>query len=332
MNYTISEEQSAQPAYQRALAYELFSGRVSSARSLETSGINHPRILAYKARILGERNETKSFADWTEFLLRDYGRRKRCLSLGSGLGRVERYLMDIGFAPHFEAIELCANESEEQKIDKKRATVRQGDLNFADIAPGTYDFIICHGVLHHLINLEHILDQINGALTNDGIVLIYEYVGETRWQFSESRMEYLRKEFPHLRFVRPCLWQVRGFESVRSADLLHLIEAQFGRSVLKTVNYGGVYFPFVICGSGYTDNDVKRAVELDEIVAQDRSQAPCYHMGVYGKAPPGNRRASPWTNEELRQRLAPAEPITEAIKMWLRQSRANEWLRRFRAN
>jgi len=51
------------------------------------------------------------------------------------------------------------------------------DLNFAELQPDSFDFILCHGILHHLINLEFILAQINRALTRDGIVLIYELRG-----------------------------------------------------------------------------------------------------------------------------------------------------------
>ena len=48
------------------------------------------------------------------------------------------------------------------------------DLNFAEFAPNTYDLIIASSTLHHLVNLEHIAEQINGALTPDGFFFMFD--------------------------------------------------------------------------------------------------------------------------------------------------------------
>jgi SAM-dependent methyltransferase len=327
MNYTITPEQAASSWYEQALQYELFAGKNSDLSSLERSSINHPAILEYKGRILGNRHKVSEFADWTEFLLRDFGPKSRCLSLGSGLGRVENYLMRIGFTDRFEAIELCADENELQQIDKSKATVKKGDLNFTELPPERYDFVLCHGVLHHLINIEFVLDQVNKTLKPDGLLLIYEYVGETRWQFMPQRMQFLRAKFPHLTFRVPLPCEIKGFESVRSADLLGLIRVQFGESPLKGADYGGVYFPFVICSKSRNDDDLTRAIELDMEVSQQRLLSPCYHMGVYRKSRLKACIATPWKDEELQAKLGPKCSLPDRLLTRLRMSRLGSAVR-----
>jgi len=320
MNLAITPDQAASVWYQKALQYELFVGRASNPNDIKNSGINHPEILAYKGRILGNRSSVAEYADWTEFLLRDFGPRKHCLSLGSGLGRVEQYLMRIGFTERFEAIELCANENELLRFDSEKVNVLKGDLNFTELAENSYDFILCHGVLHHLINLEYILDQINRALKADGILMIYEYIGETRWQFTDERMNFVRSRFPHLKMRVPRPWEVRGFESVRSGDLMELLTNQFGAGVERSVSYGGVFFPLVICAPGRSDNDIRAAVEADAIVSANGAVPPCYHMGIYRKSERPATIARKWSDSELRDRVTPKSPIVDRAIWSLRQS------------
>jgi SAM-dependent methyltransferase len=327
MNLTVTPSQANSIWYRRALRYELFSGRVANPIDQQNSSLNNAEIIAYKGRILGHRQSLDDRDDWTRFLLDEYGTRKRCLSLGSGLGRVEQYLLKIGFTDKFDAIELCANENDLMKIEEDNMKVLGGDLNFAELPENTYDFVLCHDSLHHLINLEFILEQINRSLKPDGILLVCEYVGETRWQFTPERMNFLRKMFPHLEFRVPELWEVRGFESVRSGDLLGLINQQFGDSADRSVSYGGVYFPLLICAPTHSDQDIKLAVEADAKVSSDRSLSPCYHMGVYRKSQCSPATASKWTDDDLREKLAPPSPFADRAMMSLKQSSLGSALR-----
>lgn len=303
-NYTINIEQARSRCYLRALQEEIMAGSQADESSLKRIRINHPEILSYKARILGHRNSYKEFVDWTHFLVTDYGPCERCLSLGSGIGRVEKYLVTAGFTDKMETIELCADENEAIRLKDSKIATESGDLNFIDLEPNSYDFILCHGVLHHLINLEHVLYQINRGLKRDGLVLIYEYVGENRWQFNETRFSFLRKNFPSLSFRQRPVWKIDGFESVRSDELYGLIQKQFGNSCERAVSYGGVYFPFLIlCTTPEADVHIGRVLELDEKVSNEGALAPCYHMGLYRKNDSFMIPAKRWSDDELESRL-----------------------------
>jgi len=310
-NYVITPQQSRLRAYIKAIIEEL--RQTGSEEGLKRCPINHPKILEYKGRILGGRSQVIDFADWTEFLFKEYGPRETCLSLGSGIGRVERYLIQIGFTQCFETIELNPRCNLTARNANSRIDAREGDLNFVELKPNTYDFILCHGVLHHLINLEHVLEQINRALKPDGVLLVYEYVGEARWQFSEARLSCLRKMFPQIKLRNIPLWKISGFESVRSDDLLGLIEAQFGKVRERSVNYGGVFFPLVTCNWRASQQRLKRILQLDAEVSQRGELRPCYHMGVYRKSKEVSARAIAWTDEQLKAKLLPALLVPQQL-------------------
>jgi SAM-dependent methyltransferase len=330
MNLCITPEQANSRCYRKALQEELAIGQASDEASLAMSRINRPEILAYKARMLGNRDSYSDYADWTRFLISEYGRRERCLSLGSGIGRVEKYLVSQGFTDTMETIELCAEVNEDIRIKDRRIDTLPGDLNFVQLPENAYDFVLCHGVLHHLINLEHVLDQINRSLKPDGLFLAYEYVGETRWQFSDERLRFLTERFPGVGFRRRPLWRIPGFESVRSADLLGLIRHQFGDRCDRSVSYGGVYFPWVICTAARNDSRLDEVVRLDETVAGDNSLPPCYHMGLYRKSTRPPATARPWSMQELETRLSPSAPLGHRIREFAKGSPLGPLLRSMR--
>ena len=319
-NYTISPEQANSKYYKRTLQKEISIHGNTDEQSLSNSRINHYEILSYKAKILGNNKSFKEFADWTQFLISEYGYQKRCLSLGSGIGRVEKYLVKNGFTEKMETIELCANVIEPNRLKDDKITTVQGDLNFIELPKNTYDFILCHGILHHLINLEHILYQINNSLKPNGLFLVYEYVGETRWQFDKVKLEYLRKEFPKIPFKERPNYSVLGFESIRSGDLLELIQKQFGKTTERSVLYGGFYFPFLVCTSPKEDVYIKKVIEIDEKVSKNGILRPCYHMGLYRKNDIPEISAIKWSNNFLKSQLVPHTPLWYSTLNFLRKT------------
>lgn len=302
--YVITPKQSHLRCYRKALKEELRQTFTEEAK--KRAPHNHPRILEYKGRILGGRTQVSDFADWTEFLFEKYGPKQTSLSLGSGIGRVEKYLIQIGFTPRFEAVELNPRHNVMARNAEERINAREGDLNFVELKSNTYDFILCHGILHHLINLEHVLEQINRALKPHGLLLIYEYVGEDRMQFSEAHLSFLREMFPGVKLKNPPIWRFSGFESVRSGSILGLLKAQFGDACEKSVNYGGVYYPLIVCNTRAAKKQIERIVQMDAEVSQRGEIPPCYHMGVYRKSNAVISQPKPWTDEDLKTKLCPS--------------------------
>lgn len=328
-NYTISREQAKRKSYTKTLRDEIALWSKRDEEALNKLRINQPKILAYRKRLMKQSGPAMEYADWTHFLVTDYGPRKRCLSLGSGTGRVEKYLVKVGFTERIEAFELCADSNESIKLRDSGIDTQAADLNFVELQPNSYDFILCNCVLHHLINLEHVLHQINLALKEDGLFLVYEYVGETRWQFTKQRLDFIRNMFPGLEFKCPMPWSVGGFESIRSGELLGLIQDQFGDTCKRSISFGGIYFPFFNCAAE-PDTQTDRVIELDERVAEEGIFPPCYHMGLYGKSNRPPILAKPWSDDELALRLIPPAPLYIRARRALSISPVGPLLRRLK--
>ena len=107
-----------------------------------------------------------------------------------------------------------------------------GDLNFMKLPKERYDIIICKGSLHHIINLEHLLNQVNKSSKKDGFFVLLEYVGENKWQWSDDKIKFInnqfRKEFSTSNSIKieknkDILWNEVPFESIRSFQIPNLI-------------------------------------------------------------------------------------------------------------
>jgi SAM-dependent methyltransferase len=63
----------------------------------------------------------------------------------------------------------------------------KADLNFAELPPERYDLIVAQTSLHHVLRLEHLADQLAGALKPDGLLWVRDFIGEAQFQFIPKR-------------------------------------------------------------------------------------------------------------------------------------------------
>jgi SAM-dependent methyltransferase len=68
-------------------------------------------------------------------------------------------------------------------------TYEVADLNTAEFPPETYDAVYAHAVLHHVFQLERLLDQIKRTLKPGGLFVVYEYIGPSQMQFPQRDLE-----------------------------------------------------------------------------------------------------------------------------------------------
>ncbi len=324
---TLTAAQAQRRSYRGAMWDEINSWRAMDDAALAETPINHPELIAYKARAVGVPSAGGDFSEWAWAVLKDIAPRSRCLSLGAGPGRIERRLIDRGFTTKFEAIELNPALVARSESGGEGVSGHVGDLNFVTLPANAYDFILCHSILHHLINLEYVLSQVSRALRPDGMVLFYEYVGEDRWQFSESRMAFLRRHFPHVPFRVPQVWEVGGFESVRSSDLLPLIRSYFGNGVVREHAFGGVYFPFTVTAPHAIAEHASAVVALDEAVSSSGELPPCYHVGLYRKCVPGHVEPAIWSDADVDKRCELGAPLRVRIRRRVSWSPVGDWVR-----
>jgi len=204
----------------------------------------------------------------------------------------------------------------------KKTDIQKQDLNFIKLEENEYDLIFCANVLHHIINLEHVLLELNKSLKKDGVILIDDFVGEQRFQFSEQRISLINsigllcnkkygiKFNPMVRTSRKSLTNSCPFEAIRSEDIIPLIERIFGSNKLKEEKYGSVssWASVIIDLNSKNEDAIKKSifcfVEFDKFIINNSFLPPLYLFGAYKKnTKPPKISVKKWSNKELNDYL-----------------------------
>ncbi len=176
----------------------------------------------------------------------------RVLVLGCGEGWLERSLVEWPFIGHVDAVDFA-----EEAVARAREAARGKDgiaygvvdLNRDVLPANEYDVVVAHSVLHHVENLEHAFAQIERTMRPNATLIVSEYVGPNRFQYSDRVVsminallrclpEELRR--PYEVRTRPTVAEMIAndpTEAVRSEDLLPLIAQHF--DVRERKNVGG---------------------------------------------------------------------------------------------
>lgn len=121
----------------------------------------------------------------------------RCLILGANEGWIERELCRHGFIGEIVASDIAdkalARAAEKSKaLGYENITYVVADLNEElENVPGTFDFIIFEGVLHHIVNIESCLQRLESKLVSGGVMLGTEFHGPFRFQLNEHQVNWI---------------------------------------------------------------------------------------------------------------------------------------------
>ena len=110
----------------------------------------------------------------------------RALSVGCGVGNLERSLLDLGFVSFVigidespEAVEEARHRAAEAGLADRLRYVA-GDAREALSAERGLDAVFFHASLHHFDRVGELLDSVRAALKPGGILYLDEYVGPSR--------------------------------------------------------------------------------------------------------------------------------------------------------
>lgn len=229
--------------------------------------------------------------NWLTFTKQRFFRKpvELALSLGCGYGVVERVGIEQEIARHFEAYDIApeavavAVEEAEKAGVGDRIDYAAADLNTIELEPDRYGAVFAAQTLHHIEALEHLLDQIHGSLTKDGLFVVNEYVGPKRFQFPdeylplmdgllaalpESHRRSLKDGRVKAKAIRPKedeVYDVDPSESVRSDEIMRLIEERF--EIVFRADFGGTLLQFVLSDiAGNFDPADPRDVAMIDLV------------------------------------------------------------------
>ena len=217
-------------------------------------------------------------------LIENSGGFSRACSLGSGASLVERELMRLGVVDTWELYDLSSRVLRRAKWSmgryRHRVTTHMADVNRVSLTRNSYDLILCFTSLHHFVELERILDEIAGALTQGGLFLLWDFVGENRMQWSQARIAFqqaLLEEVPaQFRVspdarIEPADTSIMSpFEAVRSADTPELLRERFRPELWITLC--GALVPLLLY-LRFGDLEHTRPDVLEELVRVDRELA-----------------------------------------------------------
>jgi SAM-dependent methyltransferase len=309
------------PLYRRAVAREAkWWGRVELERRRRTPR-EHPLIAAYENRCATGDDRTS----WMDLVGERFGQFAHACSLGSGIGVVEERLLRDGVFARLDVFELSG-----EAIGKLRArlaesalgarvTLCECDLNFVQLPPERYDAVLCHTILHHLVNVEHIAAQINHSLRPGGVAIICDYVGEARFQWAEEKLRRVNALLGDLpatygppRLVRPdrrTLARRTPFEAIRSDEVLGILSTYLQPE--QVGSFAPIVFPLaaaLLHDFDWDDEPVCRVLargcDADQQAMREGRLRPCRTFGLYRKRErPSEPDVPPWTEAEIRDRL-----------------------------
>ena len=143
--------------------------------------------------------EADSRPDWCEYwtvekYLKDRMPFSEALSLCCGFGEVERFMERFKVATSITGLDISPGAIEEAKkraADEGLTTIeyRVCDINKEELPRGKYDLVWANGALHHLRDLERVVERIHDSIKPGGMLVSNEYVGPRYQQVGERQQE-----------------------------------------------------------------------------------------------------------------------------------------------
>jgi SAM-dependent methyltransferase len=208
---------------------------------LKEGGAHANKSWDYYFQRVGNVIAKNGFANLADYLCQiapSMNRPLEILSLASGYCGHEIELARKMTRPY----KLTCTELNEDIFERARSVAKTeglamsfeaADLNFIWIEPKRYDLIFAHAAIHHVINLEHLFEQIAGGLSPTGIFHLVEVVGKNRkliWDENERYANALLDLIPDelIRGIRISVPQEAvGMEGIRQEEILPLLRKHF---------------------------------------------------------------------------------------------------------
>ena len=237
--------------------------------------LNHPRIAHHyyrKALIEG--------LSWREWVVRELdGPAAIAMELGCGNGDALKETLLLGTAVSGIGIDLDVSRFTAEHASRTDIRFVAADLNTVELDPNSSDLIYALQSFHHFEALEHVMEQVNSALTDRGLFVLDEFVGPARFQWTDLQLSIISQMLGLLpkslrmytngvekraegRSTPEEVIRVCPSEAVRSDEIVPLFYRYF--DVVYHRNLGGTIQHLLYSGivHNFADNDA----EIDHLV------------------------------------------------------------------
>jgi SAM-dependent methyltransferase len=216
---------------------------------------------------------------------------ERAISVGCGLASKEMHLLSIGIVEHIDLFDLAGERlaRAEEAYYKKGLSERAAffcDDAYIRAPKEAYDLVYWNSSLHHMPDVYAALEWSASVLRPGGMLVMYEFVGPSRFQWSDLNMDAVRrfraslpialrhagsKPDPHI--IRPTVAQMIArdpSEAADSARILPSLKAIF--PISNVVPIGGAIYHFGLNGIfPKVNNETKwvfeQALLLDDVLS-----------------------------------------------------------------
>lgn len=236
---------------------------------------------------------------WLNWLMKGYfagsERFERALSICCGDGAHELELLKSGKVNHLTGFDI--SEGALQQARERIRTAGFGDDRFTlEVRDANrltldtrYDFILSVGAIHHVENLEGLMEEIARCLDRDGFFVLVEFVGPDRFQWTDDQVEIINGLLGTLdpkylfngrvtKFNRPSVEEmirVDPSEAVRSSEILGLVRQHFSVTYDRAFNGTLLHMLYPLLnpdlgGGGHPDFDsiVRLLLYFEDVLTQ----------------------------------------------------------------
>lgn len=217
---------------------------------------------------------------YSEYVVQQYFEGKtglRMLSPGCGTATPERRFAATGAFTRVDAFDIAesliksANETSEAEGLGEIVHAFTADVHAYEPEEKAYDAVLFHSSLHHFVELESIISKVKKALKPDGLLIVNEYVGPNRLQFTQEQVNEINRLLVHMpaavrrrwpegslkeRAWPPGLWRMLASdpsEAVRASEIPALLRKEF--SMLEEKWIGGDILHLLLKDIGHHFHD-----------------------------------------------------------------------------
>ena len=232
-------------------------------------------------------------------------------SFGSGGGHLEQTLIDfrynysniVGYEINPHLVEIC--NANAKKLGVTGLTYIVQDLNIPSFPKDKYDLGIFFHSLHHVENLEVCLKAVKESLVDDGLLLVIDFVGPNRHQWTQTQMSFaqalldtLPKKYRYMGNSIKSSISMSTVEEIIAADpseapcseeILEALDNTFTKVEVKPL--GGTILQLLFDGiaQNFDENDpdvvklIQKFQGLEHYLIKNNFVTTDYIFGVYSK-------------------------------------------------
>ncbi len=241
--------------------------------------LNHPRVRHHY-----DRKSMFGGLHWRGYVQQQFGGpAMRALELGCGDGQALGRLVDHGVIASGAGLDLDESRFVVDRHDGKIGFIT-ADVNSVTFEPESYDLVFALQAFHHFEAVEHVMAQAHRALKPGGLIVLEEFVGPSRFQWTDVQLAWVGhlldlmpselRRYPDGTLKRregrstpEAVIRVCPSEAVRPADIPQAFRDTF--DPVAALNLGGTVQHLLYSGiiQNFPDNDPATDALIDSVDA-----------------------------------------------------------------